>query len=312
MLQCGRRKIEEASAIALVDDARHSFIQQKLESLVKQAPGGSNAQQFVKIRKQNKVSTSQWELPKSHKTWTLLVRAMIFMNIYDIIYLSDEGVQSDVLFRSYFDTVSGASVTPRSVHWSSCFMFRISPKAARWSRCWQIRKWKRRKRKLSHRRTAHFQRQRQPHCVVSPRCLLFKNYIGSVFVIFFSVQVVFLTVSRLFLFGKFAHKSTSKFSKASDVSATHHAGGSDSLERRSFEDTYRCPREEAEITCSKTENGVSWDCLSEQVQVLLQGRSFLLNQLWSPDWSPDFRMVDPVLCKGRTRWNFDHIETRWP
>eukprot|EP00434_Breviolum_minutum_P014959 symbB.v1.2.013190.t1/scaffold927.1/size151520/10 len=36
MLQCGRRKIEEASAIALVDDARHSFIQQKLESLVKQ------------------------------------------------------------------------------------------------------------------------------------------------------------------------------------------------------------------------------------------------------------------------------------
>ena len=48
MLQCGRRKIEEASAIALVDDARNSFIQQKLESLVKQAPAGSNAQQFIK------------------------------------------------------------------------------------------------------------------------------------------------------------------------------------------------------------------------------------------------------------------------
>ena len=38
MLQCGRRfPMEEASAIALVDDARNSFIQQKLESLVKQA-----------------------------------------------------------------------------------------------------------------------------------------------------------------------------------------------------------------------------------------------------------------------------------
>lgn len=117
---------------------------------------------------------------------------------YDIIYLSDEGVQSDVLFRPYFDTVSGASVTPRSVHWSSCFMFRISPKAIRWSRCWQIRKWKRRKRKLSHRRTAHFQRQRQPHCVVSPPMFAFQK-LGIVFVIFFSVQVVFLTVSRLFL-----------------------------------------------------------------------------------------------------------------
>lgn len=44
----------------------------------------------------------------------------------------------------------------------------------------------------------------------------------SAFEIFRSV--VFLIVSRLFSFGKFAQVSTSKFSKvnASDVSATHH------------------------------------------------------------------------------------------
>lgn len=167
MLQCGRRKMEEASAITLVDDARNSFVQQKLESLVKQAPGGSTAQQFLKSENKTRwvqANGDSQNLPN-------LNFASQSNDIYDIIYLGDEGVSTWRSFLS-FDTVRGASVTLPSVHWSS--YFRISPKAARWSRCWQIRKWKRRKRKLSI-PTAHFQRQRQPHCVASPRWVLLKS-----------------------------------------------------------------------------------------------------------------------------------------